>query len=313
VSHDPAEVSRGLAHGFEFTGNLPIVGLRAGSAPLVTVEPGTVGGVEGRKVGEWDEIPGKRAHVTVIETEPGRYTVTVGSMGRFLVDTTARHIDAEFRGDLPSIIRTTVLMSTPAALLISHAGKTALHAGAVEVGGRALLLSAEGSGGKTTLTAAFHIAGHRILSEDLSAVDPTGFVDPAPALLRLRPEAAARIGADLTGATQLWEGSDRRLYEITQERRGDGQPVQLAAVVLLGWSDEGTSIEPVPPARAIQELWRKAFYLSRETGASTCFEQLATLVETTPVYKLLRPRDFGLLDATVSRLVEELVDHRGAR
>lgn len=297
----------GVAHGFQFATDSPILGLRSGTAPVLTVQSTPVVDTQGVRVGEWDEIPGKRAHVTVTETAPERFFVTVGSMGRFLVDIPSRHIAAEFRNDLPSIIRTTTLMSTPAALLISNAGQVALHAGAVEIGGQALLLSAEGSGGKTTLTTAFHIAGHRILSEDLAAVDPVGAVAPAPAILRLRPEAAVGIGTAMPDATLLWEDpSGRQHYEITPEGRGDGRPVPLAAVVLLEWSGGMTSIERVSPARAIQELWRKAFYLARENSAARCFENLATLVESTPVYRLSRPKDFGMLQATVALLTEEL-------
>lgn len=303
-----SSITGGVAHGFQFATDTPIAGLRSGTAPVLTIQSTPVAEAEGVLVGQWDEIPGKRAHVTVTETAPERYFVTVGSMGRFLADIPSRHIAAEFREDLPVILRTTTLMSTPAALFISAGGQLALHAGAVEIDGRALLLSAEGSGGKTTLTTAFHLAGHRILSEDLAAVDPSGSIAPAPAILRLRPEAAVGIGTALPDATLLWEDpSGRQHYEINPEGRGDGSPVPLAAVVLLHWSRGTTSIEPVSPAHAIQELWRKAFYLAEENGAARCFEKLATLVESTPVYRLSRPKDFGMLQATVALLARELV------
>ena len=49
-------------------------------------------------------------------------------------------------------------------------GDTALHAAAVEVDGQAVVLGAPGTFGKTTLAAAFHAAGHRLLSEDTTCI-----------------------------------------------------------------------------------------------------------------------------------------------
>src|SRR5207244_12530639 len=77
----------------------------------------------------------------------------------------------------------------PAALRCMHRGDLPLHAAAVEVESRALVLAAPGWHGKTTLALAFQRHGYRVLTEDLAccSLASTPKLLPGPALLRVRP------------------------------------------------------------------------------------------------------------------------------
>lgn len=292
------------AHGLDFRGGPLLRGLRFGGGRQVQVESGSVAPTESAVVGEWEEIPGRRARTRVQHEREGQFVVTIGSMARFRVDVTAGHITAQYHQDLPDVFRTTLLMSTPVALFAYSRDLLGLHAAAVQVGGRSILITAEGGFGKTTLSAAFHMHGHRLLGEDLAAVDPSGVVYPAQALFRLRQESAYRLRERLDDVDVVHEINGNTYFEIAAGRLGDSAPVPLAGVILLEWSDDGTVIEPVSAADAIGMLWRKAFYL-QGGGAEATFQRLADLVESVPVHVLRRPRDLAALDSTVELLLHQ--------
>ena len=298
------------SHGFDIVAELPLFGMRrsAGRDPL-QVRGGAVDPRRsGTEVGRWPAIPGKRSEVEIIELEPSRHRVTIGNMARFDVNVSSRDVMAEYAPGLPPMLQSTLLMSSPMALSISHRGNLALHAGAVQVGGKGVLLAASGTGGKTTLAAGFHIAGHRSLSDDLVSVDPAGWIDPAPALLRLRKDSAANLSPRLTDADLHLEDGDKCFYEISPKRRGDGARTPAAAIVFLAWSEDGTvTIDPVAASTAIQALWPLTFYLSSRPGPAESFARLATLVDSLPAFVIRRPRDFAKLDECVHRIAD-LID-----
>lgn len=294
-----------VAHGFEFHPSDEIFGLRSGSGRPIEIVTGRVPDAQGTLVGEWTEIPGKRTPTTVSTLTHGTFLVVVGSMARFLVE--PGRITAEFRPNLPAPLRSKLLMSTPVALLLYSAGTLGLHAGAVEVGGRAILIAATGGSGKTTLTTAFHLAGHRLLGDDLAAVGSEATVFPAQALVRVRPQTAEWLRTKLSNTTPLWSADGHEFHEIALDRRGSGDPVPVAAIVILGWSENGPQLTTIPPAIAIQALWDKTFYLADGTGAAVTLDRLGDLVDAVPAYRLDRPRDLDQLDATVSLLASELL------
>ena len=298
------------SHGFDIVAELPLFGMRRGAGrDLLRVLGGAVDPRRfGIEVGRWPAIPGKRSEVEIIELEPSRHRVTIGDMARFEVNVSSRDVVAQYAPGLPQMLQTTLLMSSPMALSISHGGKLALHAGAVQVGRKGVLLAASGTGGKTTLAAGFHIAGHRSLSDDLVSVHPAGWIDPAPALLRLRSDSATYLAPRLTDADLHLEDGDKRFYEISSERRGDGARIPAAAIVFLAWSEDGTvTIDPLPASSAIQALWPLTFYLSSRPGPAESFARLATLVDSVPAFVLRRPRDFATLDECVHRIAD-LID-----
>lgn len=78
-----------------------------------------------------------------------------------------------------------------------------VHAGAVVLEGRALLIPGESFSGKTTLVAALVQAGARYYSDEYAVLDEAGLVHPYPRPLRLRGRESLtpgqRVDADLAG------------------------------------------------------------------------------------------------------------------
>ena len=142
------------------------------------------------------------------------------------------------------------LWSIPAMLCFLARGDAALHAAAVEVDGQAVVLAAPGSFGKTTLAAAFHAAGHRLLSEDTTCIRgaEAPLVVPGPAMLRLRHDVAEQL--EIPNATPVGTVEDDRVHlALDPAVRGDCSPVPLRAIVLLRHADEGFRIEPASRRR----------------------------------------------------------------
>jgi len=114
--------------------------------------------------------------------------------------------------------RETFVLGPPATVCFMAQGYLPIHATSVEVGGVGVLLGAPGTFGKTTLSGAFHNAGHRLLSDDISAcgLGPTPAVFPGPALLRLRRDVFDRV--DFTDSEVAFETEFRVALSIDPSR-----------------------------------------------------------------------------------------------
>jgi hypothetical protein len=222
-------------------------------------------------------------------------------------------IDAETsRVEIPQghddIVREQRLWGIPAALCFIQRGDVPLHAAAVEVEGRAVVLAAPRRHGKTTLALAFHERGYRVLSEDLACCRPTGepALLPGPALLRLRPDVYG--GRPPAGTHFVAARRDRVYLGLDEQRAGSGAPVPIAAVVLLHESANEIAITPIPAAEAIPNLWTLSFRLPTVEGCAQAFRRLTWLASPLPIWDLYRPARLNALEATVERIVE--VCHR---
>jgi hypothetical protein len=192
----------------------------------------------------------------------------------------------------------------PAALFACAVGDQPLHASAVDVGGRALLLCGPSRFGKTTLAAAFLARGHRLLSEDLTRCRPTSepAVFPGPALLRLRRDVSDRLGP-IPSTTVALDEDDRVFVVLDDEIRGSGTPVPLAGIVVLRRGVEDIQLYRVDPERFLPELFSMAFGLPTDADRARSFGAVAALASSVPMWLLDRPLRFDLLEDVVETLV----------
>jgi hypothetical protein len=199
------------------------------------------------------------------------------------------------------------LWGIPAMLSFFARGDLALHAAAVEVDGRALLLAAPRTFGKTTLAAAFHAAGYRLLAEDTSCLrlDAAGIrVVPGPAMLRLRLDVADALR--LPDVEAVGAPDDRVHYAVRPERRGDCTPVPLAGVVVLRGDAPETRLAATPEVDAVRDLWSLSWHLPTPDDRARAFTGVADLTRQVPVWDLERPVRIEELSATVNVLVDRL-------
>lgn len=208
--------------------------------------------------------------------------------------------------DHESVRREERLWGLPALLAFRGRGDLAVHASAVEVGGRAVLLAGPTRAGKTTLATAAAARGRRVLSEDLCCVrlGSTPLLLPGPASLRVRHDMTSLLqNQPEAGIRDLQD--DRLHVALGRAAAGSGDPLPVAAVMLLREGD-GPLVVRRDGALALRELWTVTQRMPETQDRSATFHQLGRLVDAVPVLDLVRPLRLDSLTATLD-LLDEVV------
>ena len=285
----------GVVFGYEVGSPLASTYLRAGRGdPLVVdeVDPGPEPGVE--PILEWRPRPDTPFQAR-LHGDPGRYGVWIDGMGGFGVEPDVPRITVPPSAD--AVRREERLWGVPAALCFSRRGDLPLHAGAIDVAGRALVFCGPGRFGKTTLATAFLRAGHRVLSEDLVCVRQTDrgpAVLPGPAMLRVRPDVAERLGP-IDGTREVLRDGERVHLAMEDGLRGSGDPVPLAGIVILKRGLPEITLYRVEPERFLPELFSVSFNLPSDIERARSFGGVVDLAGSTPLWLLDRPLEFATL------------------
>jgi hypothetical protein len=153
----------------------------------------------------------------------------------------------------------TYLLGPVLGMVLRLRGLTCLHASAVSLGGRALLVCGPAGAGKSTTAAAFAARGRPVLADDVAALErgAGGFtVRGAYPQLRLWPDAVRGLyggAAELPPLTPNWE---KRFLDLAAAGAFEPGPLPLAAVYLLSGRerDDAPRIEPVAPTQAVLAL-----------------------------------------------------------
>jgi hypothetical protein len=235
--------------------------------------------------------------------DDGRFRLWVADSGWYVVDPHVPSVAVP--QDANVVKREERLWGIPAAICFLARGDLALHAAAVEVEGRSLLLAAPGTFGKTTLATAFQRAGHRVLSEDLACVRVAGepSVIPGPAMLRVRPDVAEAL--ELVFGRRVEAGDDRAHIAIDRDHAGDSEPVPLRAIVFLDESESELSLVRVDPAAGLRNLWTLNFTLPTADDRARAFRSVADLAHAVPIWMLRRPFRLDRLEETIAYVVSE--------
>ena len=293
--------------GFAVRSDVPLRFLRSGGG-VETLEIVTAPRPRARPAVEplrdWT-LPGTGHEVRATLYQDGaEFEYWTTDVGGFRIDPARRRI--EVPADADEILREQRLWALPTTLCYLERGDLSLHAAAVEVAGRAVILAAPQRFGKTTLAWAFHRRGHRVLSEDLACcrADPVPAVLPGPAVLRMRPDVYG--GQAPEGTHVVLERPDRVFLALNDDRTGSSAPVPLAGIVFLRESDEGIRIEPAAPPTALADLWALNFRLPTGEARTQSFQRLAGLAGGVRLANLYRPLRLASLDDTVTTIVRDL-------
>jgi hypothetical protein len=291
----------GTCFGYAVSSSLPFGSLRNGGGESLEV---VTGGEEG---------PGPRDRLIFNWSRPrfqgqlysdGRdYRFWVKSVGWFVIEPEIPRIAVP--PDEDPVLIEELVWGIPAALCFLHRGDMSLHAAAVEVDGGAVILAAPGTFGKSTLAAAFHRAGFRLLSEDVTCTRVTEqpAVVPGPATVRLRRDVGELV--DLPAARRIDTGKGRVRFILDPAQRGDCGPVPIRAVVMLRASSNGFRLDRVAPASAIPDVWRLGFH-ARDADRARRFQGVVDLVGKVPAWNLYRPLRLEDLPTTVEQIVEHV-------
>jgi hypothetical protein len=294
----------GTCFGIEVRSDLEFHYLRSGSGrPACFVAASATESLEPvETLQTWPGIPGVQATIRLLRRGPYGFAVGIGDAFWFGYDENPERFTLS--SPVPSPYYEALLWGTPAAVAMTRHGDLVLHAAAVEVDGRGFLLSGPGGAGKTTLAAAFHAAGHRLLSDDLIGcrLDDRSSLLPGPPLARLLPDSVEHVGTE--GTTVVWEEHEKIYLAVSPDRRGSGDPVPLERIVLLDPLGSGPlGMAPVSTREALRDLWAMSFWLPVNESQARCFEQLGSLLHRVPASRLTRPKDWAALEDAVNVVV----------
>jgi hypothetical protein len=213
-----------------------------------------------------------------------------------------------------SLIRV-FLLGTVLTVLCFQRGLVPLHASAVDIGDRALLISGVSGAGKSTLAAAFAAQGYRLLGDDLCALQldegqPLRILSAFPRV-KLRADSARQLRVSADDLDRGREGLEKFNLALPETRF---QPHALppAQIVFLKTAADGALAEP----RALVGVaaMRRLDLVHRwQLGAALGFQPLiftamARLANAVPMVEVSRNDDLSDLPVLVDR-IRALADH----
>lgn len=197
-------------------------------------------------------------------------------------------------------------------------GIPTLHASAVEVAGRAVAFLAMNRGGKSSIAAAMMATGHRLLTDDVLAVEvgqEAVRARPAYPAMRMWPDAVRHFTAGAGVPERVHPAVNKLL--VTVGRDGYGRfckrSLPLAAVYLPERVEPADAarvrIEPISRTEAVIELVRHSFSapVAEAVGLRTArLDRFSDLVRRVPVRRLLYPSGLERLPGVCKELLEDL-------
>jgi hypothetical protein len=236
----------------------------------------------------------------------------VPRVGRFLVRDGREMLVEPHPGVPDGNVRAYLLGSAMGALL-QQRGLLPLHASAVAIDGRAVAFIAPAGSGKSTMAMHLQHRGHRVICDDICAVevgDGMALLRPGLRNLKLWRASLGAIARTPDGLEPVLADMDK--YRVPIDASGDApgedHAFDLAAVVLLGWGDE-LSIAPLPGAEAVGALIANTFrgqLVAPMRRQAAHWRQCLDLFNAVGVHRLIRPRALDRLDQA-SACIEKLV------
>lgn len=239
-------------------------------------------------------------------------SVVVGETLRFAVEGVGAwqvegghtiHIHPEPGADLPEL-RLFTLGSAWGGLGYQR-GFAMWHGSAIEVDGRAILFCGAGGAGKSTMAAAMVKRGARLVSDDLSRIEPDGGkarIHPSSARIKLWSGAIEHLGWQDRVLQRDYFRDDK--FHCSAPRHCAGEvPLDLAAIVSLEDADT-VSLRRLAGSEAMEQAMRQTMYRAEMIEALGKWGEQgalgARISAACPIYLLERPKDFAALDEVCS-------------
>jgi hypothetical protein len=201
------------------------------------------------------------------------------------------------------------LLGTVLAILCFQRGLLPMHASAVDIGGRVLLLSGASAAGKSTLAAAFSARGYRLLSDDLCALEMREgqplMVLPAFPRVKLWRDSASHLQVPIDGLERCRDELEKYNVPLVEAQfQPDALPP--AQVVFLR-TERAPEQHPSRRLIGVEALRRSVLVYRWRLGlALGCqalmFKAMVRLIEAVPVVEVARSEDLADLPALVDRV-----------
>ena len=232
---------------------------------------------------------------------PDVFWMDVPTVARLRVDK-GRRMVVELADDGAENEMRAYLLGSALGALLHQRGLLPVHASAVEIGGRAYAFAGHSGAGKSTLALALTQRGHRLLCDDIVAVDTSGpgpLCWPGLVNVKVWGETLAAAGEDRRGLEQVLPMLDK--YRLPITTLGGYRSVPLGGVFALAASDAraGTAFTSMGGAEAASLLIANTFrgQLVRPMKRLRAhFDQCVAVAASVEVRQLERPWDLARID-----------------
>ena len=191
------------------------------------------------------------------------------------------------------------------AAALYQRGRFVLHASVVDLGGWAIAFMGLVGAGKSTLAAAFHARGHRILADDNAVLDldaGRSLVLPAFPSLKIYPAVARSLGMDAGTLRPMHASQVKQAHRLVAGFSAG--PLPLAAIYVLDRAAERPP-ERMPAVAALTEIIRHSVPTRWGVpGNARHLRLCARLTAMVPVFRARTFRELGQIPE-IAREVEE--------
>jgi hypothetical protein len=258
-----------------------------------------------------DRLSRPRGGGVCFSAAPGEALVVLPAAGRLHVRHGHEIVVEPAEGATEGVLRM-FLLNLAFGVLLHQRGDLVLHAAAVEGGGGCIALAGASSSGKSTVAAALHARGCRVLTDELCVVGDDGdggpTVVPGPPCLQVWADALNRLGHDVDRLELVRAGVEKYLLPL-----GTGhvsEPLPLRAIyVLAPWNGDGIEAEPLLGQRRLEALVRNTYrreYLRPMGLGPRHFRRIATLARRVPLVRVRRPARSDAVDDGLEALAPGL-------
>ena len=286
----------GSLYGFEVESELPLRRLNAaaGTRGRLTIEAAEHPPPAGPPASTLVDEKGACWYASY-ELDGGACLLELPPTGSFLLEPDAGRVAVD-RDDADDDLLEHRVASSAICTLLAMRGDLALHAAAVEVGGRSVAFCGPTQRGKSTLARTLGNAGHPLLGEDGIAieVEETG--------------ATAHPGARGVRARSRDGDGRQRVELLADPGPGEPPPCPVAAVVLLGERGGALEVEPLEPARALALLTPNLIHCGTRPAIAAAFGKLAALLQVVPAFKASLPDDLAALPTSAQDLLDKVTE-----
>lgn len=224
-----------------------------------------------------------------------------------------RAIEIEPAPDVSEQLLAFPLLGPVMALLLHMRGMLVLHASAIAVGGESAVFLGDKMAGKSTTAAAFIRAGHRLLTDDLLALDFSGgapLIAPAFPQLKLSDDSSGAVALEGAQALPLvMPDFPKRQHRLSG---GFSHAAARPTRVFVLRRGEKAAITPYAGPTALSALMRFSYITRFSTRPLTGDEaalhlrQCAALSRAARVCELEVPGDLARLEEVVGLVEREL-------
>jgi hypothetical protein len=302
--------------------DLPVVDVVLGELPIWLTETPDRSGISPNwyECAEKLDLPGAEAVplLQVWQIEMGQYFYCrYYDETTFVVSRLGTQIWATWPDDLTLKDTAVYLLGPILGFLLRLRGTVCLHANAIAIGDRVVVLVGSAGAGKSTTAAAFAQQGYAILSDDVVPLIDRGdtfLIQPAYPRIRLWDSSVSALYGTADALPRLvpthptW---DKRYLDLSQTGyKFQSEPLPLAAIYYLNERSDDRSCPQIAPMTTQEQLVTLVTntytnYLLDKSLRAREFELLSRVVKSIPVRQITPHTEIARLDDLIDTIVSD--------